>query len=68
VPGLPFGGVGESGFGRIHGPDGLREFARSKAVTSQRWALPVNLLSFERPAIATDMLARFMRVRHGRGR
>jgi acyl-CoA reductase-like NAD-dependent aldehyde dehydrogenase len=67
VPGLPFGGVGESGFGRIHGPDGLREFARSKAVTSQRWALPVNLLSFERPALATDILARFMKARHGRG-
>src|SRR5215470_14253719 len=25
VPALPFGGVGESGFGRIHGADGLRE-------------------------------------------
>ena len=24
VPGLPFGGVGESGFGRIHGEDGLQ--------------------------------------------
>ena len=30
VPGLPFGGVGESGFGRIHGPDGLREFTRAE--------------------------------------
>ena len=27
-PELPFGGVGDSGFGRIHGEDGLREFAR----------------------------------------
>ena len=26
VPSLPFGGVGGSGFGRIHGDDGLREF------------------------------------------
>src|ERR1700722_9587063 len=26
VPALPFGGVGESGFGRIHGADGLKEF------------------------------------------
>src|SRR4051794_20113826 len=25
-PSLPFGGVGESGFGRIHGEDGLKEF------------------------------------------
>ena len=27
VPSLPFGGVGDSGFGRVHGADGLREFA-----------------------------------------
>src|SRR5919107_612360 len=25
VPELPFGGVGHSGFGRVHGPDGLKE-------------------------------------------
>ena len=31
---LPFGGVGDSGFGRIHGEDGLREFGRAKAITT----------------------------------
>ena len=36
VPALPFGGVGDSGFGRIHGADGLREFTRAKAITRQR--------------------------------
>ncbi len=33
---LPFGGVGDSGFGRIHGDDGLREFTRAKAITRRR--------------------------------
>ena len=33
VPALPFGGVGDSGFGRIHGEDGLKEFTRAKAIT-----------------------------------
>ena len=33
VPALPFGGIGDSGFGRIHGADGLREFARAKSIT-----------------------------------
>ncbi len=66
VPGLPFGGMGESGFGRIHGPDGLREFTRSKAVTSQRFALPVNLTSFGRPETATALAAKLMGVIHGR--
>lgn len=48
VPALPFGGVGESGFGRIHGADGLREFGRPKAITRQRFAAPMNLVSFSR--------------------
>ncbi len=67
VPALPFGGVGDSGFGRIHGDDGLREFARSKAITRQRFALPVPLTSFRRPATVTKQLARLVRFQHGRG-
>ncbi|MFW3172079.1 aldehyde dehydrogenase family protein [Geodermatophilus sp. CPCC 206100] len=68
VPALPFGGVGESGFGRIHGADGLREFTRTKAITRQRVALPVDLMSFRRPAAAADVLARAMGLVHGRHR
>ncbi|MDQ3503965.1 MAG: aldehyde dehydrogenase family protein [Actinomycetota bacterium] len=66
VPGLPFGGVGQSGFGRIHGDDGLREFARAKAITRQRFALPVALTSFERPERVTGQLVRAVRLLHGR--
>jgi acyl-CoA reductase-like NAD-dependent aldehyde dehydrogenase len=47
VPSLPFGGVGDSGFGRIHGADGLREFSRAKAITRQRFS-SMNLTSFQR--------------------
>src|SRR3954464_14466157 len=54
VPALPFGGVGESGFGRIHGEDGLREFTRAKAITRKRVSLPVDFTSFTRPAGAAD--------------
>ena len=67
VPGLPFGGVGESGFGRVHGDDGLREFTRAKAITRQRFALPVPLTSFERPAKVTGQLVRIVKLLHGRG-
>ncbi len=66
IPGLPFGGVGESGFGRIHGPDGLREFSRAHAITAQRFALPVNMTSFNRPKAATEVLSRAMKLLHGR--
>jgi acyl-CoA reductase-like NAD-dependent aldehyde dehydrogenase len=68
VPALPFGGVGESGFGRIHGEDGLKEFTRAKAITRQRYPLPVNLMSFGRPVTAADTLARVMGLVHGRHR
>jgi len=68
VPALPFGGVGDSGFGRIHGEDGLKEFTRAKAITRQRVGLPVNLMSFGRPAAAADALARVMGIVHGRHR
>ena len=67
VPGLPFGGVGESGFGRIHGADGLREFTRAKAITRQRFALPVALTSFDRPERVTGQLVKAVRFLHGRG-
>jgi acyl-CoA reductase-like NAD-dependent aldehyde dehydrogenase len=68
VPALPFGGVGESGFGRIHGEDGLREFTRAKAITRKRVSLPVDFTSFTRPAGAADALARVVGLVHGRHR
>jgi succinate-semialdehyde dehydrogenase / glutarate-semialdehyde dehydrogenase len=33
VPGLPFGGRGDSGYGRKHGDEGLREFVHPHAIT-----------------------------------
>jgi len=67
VPGLPFGGSGHSGFGRIHGDDGLREFTRAKAITSQRFGLPLPLMSFDRTAKADSLLLKLVRLLHGRG-
>ncbi|MFD8529176.1 aldehyde dehydrogenase family protein [Streptosporangium canum] len=67
VPSLPFGGVGDSGFGRIHGADGLREFSRPKAVSRQRFTLPgMNLTSFTRGQKELDRLVRLVTFLHGR--
>jgi acyl-CoA reductase-like NAD-dependent aldehyde dehydrogenase len=66
VPALPFGGVGESGFGRIHGADGLREFTRSKAITRQRFRPPLNLLSFGRTDRDMNRILTLVTLLHGR--
>ena len=68
VPALPFGGVGESGFGRIHGADGLREFSRPKAITRQRFRQPLALTSFDRKPASVDLLVKAMTAVHGRRR
>jgi acyl-CoA reductase-like NAD-dependent aldehyde dehydrogenase len=66
VPGLPFGGVGESGFGRIHGPDGLKEFTYAKAITRQRFKPLLPLTSFTRTEKHETQLAQLLSVLHGR--
>ena len=65
-PALPFGGVGDSGFGRIHGADGLREFARAKAVTRQRFASLINMTTYDRSSMAGKQMLRLARLLFGR--
>jgi acyl-CoA reductase-like NAD-dependent aldehyde dehydrogenase len=66
VPALPFGGVGESGFGRIHGADGLREFSRPKAITRQRMRPLINLMSFRRTDRDMRRIVTLVTLLHGR--
>jgi len=66
VPALPFGGVGDSGFGRIHGEDGLREFARAQAVTRQRFAPPLAVMTFSRGARTMGRMMKLVRALYGR--
>jgi acyl-CoA reductase-like NAD-dependent aldehyde dehydrogenase len=66
VPSLPFGGSGDSGFGRIHGADGLREFARPKAITRQRMKAPVNLTSFDRTDADMKRILSLALILHGK--
>ncbi|HEY3501492.1 MAG TPA: aldehyde dehydrogenase family protein [Actinocatenispora sp.] len=67
LPSLPFGGVGDSGFGRIHGADGLREFARPKAIARRRFRTPMPVLSFRRGHRTDEIVVRLVRFLHGRG-
>jgi acyl-CoA reductase-like NAD-dependent aldehyde dehydrogenase len=65
---LPFGGVGDSGFGRIHGADGLREFTRAKAITKRRMRSLLPSLTFDRTPQQVSMIVRVVRLLHGRPR
>ena len=67
IPSLPFGGIGDSGFGRIHGPDGLKEFTYPKAIARQRFKPLLALTSFTRTEKAEQQLAQLITMLHGRG-
>ncbi|GLY99717.1 aldehyde dehydrogenase family protein [Actinoplanes sp. NBRC 103695] len=65
---LPFGGVGDSGFGRIHGDDGLREFARAKAVSVRRGPSLIPAMTFERTPAQVQRLIKTVKMLYARKR
>jgi acyl-CoA reductase-like NAD-dependent aldehyde dehydrogenase len=64
-PALPFGGVGSSGFGRYHGPEGLRAFVRPRAVMDQASASPREMHWFPYDEELPGMLEELIRLRYG---
>ncbi|MEV4493061.1 aldehyde dehydrogenase family protein [Micromonospora coxensis] len=63
---LPFGGVGDSGFGRIHGEDGLREFGRAKSITRRRARSLLPSMTFERTPTDVARLVKAAKLMYGR--
>ena len=62
TPSMPFGGVKESGYGRIHGPEGLREFTYTRAVVATRFNIPLNFATFKRTPSVEAFIKRFIKL------
>lgn len=65
VASVPFGGAGDSGFGRIHGEEGLREFCCPHAVVRQKFKPPLPLMTFARTRKVEERLGKIIALVHG---
>ena len=61
---LPFGGVKESGYGRIHGREGLREFTYLRSVAKKRFSIPLATMSFTRKASTDALIKKLAEIRN----
>jgi acyl-CoA reductase-like NAD-dependent aldehyde dehydrogenase len=66
VSSVPFGGVKDSGYGRVHGPEGLLEYTYARTVVRTRFNLPLNLLSFKRNAREEKIVVKATKFLKGR--
>ena len=67
IAAVPFGGVKSSGYGRIHGPEGLLEYTYARTVVKTKFKIPLNLTSFKRTAFSEKVFHLVIRLLHGRG-
>jgi aldehyde dehydrogenase (NAD+) len=66
VSSVPFGGVKDSGYGRIHGPEGLLEYTYARTVVRTRFNLPLHLLSFKRKPSEDRLVVKATKILKGR--
>ena len=66
VASVPFGGVKDSGSGRVHGPEGLLEYTYARTIVRTRFYLPLKFLSFKRRAQDDKLVIALTRILKGR--
>jgi aldehyde dehydrogenase (NAD+) len=63
---VPFGGVKDSGYGRIHGAEGLLEYTFARTVVKPRFRLPITFTSFKRSKLADLVVIKLIKSLHGK--
>ena len=66
VSSVPFGGVKDSGYGRVHGPEGLLEYTYARTVVRTRFNVPLRPLSFKRTAGEEKIIVKLTKALKGR--
>lgn len=68
VASVPFGGVKNSGYGRIHGAEGMLEYTYARTVVKTRFKIPLKFTSFKRTKFSEKVLTTLIKRLHGRGK
>jgi len=68
IPSVPFGGVKDSGYGRIHGAEGLLEYTYARTVVKTRFKIPLKFTSIKRTKLSEKVLTTLIKRLHGRGK
>ena len=66
ISSVPFGGVKDSGYGRVHGPEGLLEYTYPRTVVRTRFNIPLHFLSFKRRAKDDKLVIKATKILKGR--
>lgn len=62
---VPMGGVGASGFGRVHGDEGFAEFCRTRSRVSKMFDIPgFELVTLRRKRWVAQSIDRLLWLRH----